>query len=127
MIALIKKCGYREGKVNKTYVKWNRRSLKRAKPNTGDFYPNCIWGPFKGGGPCEMDLSFPNQEGSKGFLPGGVDFEVDGINYHRDKEKDAKRDMVLKANGWTVVRIPDALIYRVFVPLLNKDLNGVLP
>lgn len=118
MIALIKKCGYREGKANKTYVKWNRRSLKRAALGTGDFYPNCIWGPYPGRkGGIEMDLAFPNIKEL-----GGIDFEIDGANYHRDVEKDRIRDEVLRNAGWVVVRITDTQVYRLFVPLLNKKL-----
>jgi len=117
MIALSKACGYKEGKVNKTYVKWNRRSLKRAKLGTGDFYSNCIWGPFKGGGPTEMDLAFPYVT-----EPGGIDFEIDGKAWHQDTEKDMNRDEVLKSNGWIVVRIPDTILYRVFAPLLDQEL-----
>lgn len=119
MIALIKRLGYREGKVIKTYIKWNRRSLKRAKLGTGDFYSNCIWGPFRGGGPVEMDLAFPNITKS-----GGIDFEIDGANFHRDEKKDTKRDLVLKANGWSVVRITDTQVYQTFMPILTVLMKG---
>jgi len=130
MIALLKKMGYQHGPTISTYVKWHKRSLKRAQPpspravlpseSTGPkFYANCVWGPFKGGGPYEMDIAFPNI-----FEKGGVDFEIDGINFHRDEVKDAKRDGVLKANGWAVVRITDRQLYQLFVPLLNTSLRG---
>jgi hypothetical protein len=119
MIALIKRCGFKEGETNKTYVKWNRRSLKRARLGTGDFYANCIWGPFKGGGPYELDIAFPD---------GKLDLEIDGAAFHEvdglRKLRDEKRDAVLRCAGWTVVRVTDAQVYRVFVPLLNMDLRG---
>jgi hypothetical protein len=126
LIALAKACGYREGKVTKTYVKWKKRSLKRAAKGTGDFYANCVWGPFKGGGPYELDLVFPNimEDGS---LAGGVDFEIDGAHWHKEPEqieKDAKRDATLRANGWVIVRIPDTILYSKLVPLLNTNLKG---
>lgn len=118
-IALAKACGYREGKVTKTYVKWNRRGLKRASKGTGDFYANCVWGPFKtvegiqGRGPYEMDLAFPESK---------LDIEVDGNNYHitpDQQARDQNRDKMLKANGWTVCRITAEQVYRVFAPLLS--------
>jgi hypothetical protein len=118
----MKACGYKEGKVTKTYVRWMKRSLKR--PNLTEkearlkFYPNCVWGPFRGGGPYEMDLVFLNI-----IEPGGIDFEIDGVNWHKtpeQSEKDMKRDMVLKNNGWTVVRVPDTVLYSKLVPLLNQ-------
>lgn len=119
MIALIKACGYQEGKVNKTYVKWNRRSLKRARLGTGDFYPNCIWGPFKGGGPFEMDIAFPDDK---------LDLEINGVAFHGvdglRKLRDEKRDAVLRLAGWTVVRITTTQVYNVFVPLLNTNLTS---
>lgn len=34
-----------------------------------------------------------------------VAIECDGEAYHRDKEKDAARDSILRAHGWTVYRI----------------------
>jgi hypothetical protein len=123
LIALAKVCGYKEGKVTKTYVKWKKRSLKRAARETGDFYANCMWGPFKGGGPYELDLVFLNLEDK------GVDFEIDGAHWHKEPEqieRDAKRDDVLRANGWVVVRIPDTLLYSKLVPLLNSDLSGLV-
>jgi hypothetical protein len=125
LIAVTKACGYKEGKVTKTYVKWMKRSLKR--PNLAEkdarlkFYANCVWGPFKDGGPYEMDLVFLNH-----VEPGGIDFEIDGVNWHKEPEqieKDAKRDAVLKANGWSVVRITDTLLYTKLVPLLNGELR----
>ena len=129
LIALVKACGFREGGVSKTYVRWKKRSLKRANLDTDAsrfrFYPNCVWGPFKGGGPYEMDLAFPNIIES-----GGIDFEIDGVNWHKEREqieKDEKRDAVLRANGWQVIRIKDTLLYSKLVPLLNTDLNGVQP
>jgi hypothetical protein len=128
LIALAKVCGFREGRVIKTYVKWKKRSLKRANLDSDSdyfkFYPNCVWGPFKGGGPYEMDLVFPNI-----IEPGGVDFEIDGVNWHKKPEqleRDTKRDAVLKANGWIVVRIKDSFLYSKLVPLLNDDLRGGL-
>lgn len=126
LIALVKACGFKEGKGTKTYVKWKKRSLKRATLDTDAsrfrFYPNCIWGPFKGGGPYELDLVFPNL-----IEDGGVDFEIDGVHWHKEPEqieRDAKRDAVLRANGWVVVRIPDTILYSKLVPLLNTDLRG---
>lgn len=123
LIAVVRACGFREGKVKKTYVKWMRRSLKRPALEEKDarlkFYPNCVWGPFKGGGPYEMDLAFLNI-----IEPGGIDFEIDGIHWHKTPEqleKDSKRDMVLKANGWVVVRIKDSFLYSKLVPLLSAS------
>lgn len=110
MIKLLKQQGFKEGKTKKTYVKWKKRSLKRQIPETGDFYSNCIWGPFKGSGPVEMDISFPESK---------LDLEIDGSTFHREQERDAKRDAALRGNGWTVIRITDYQVYRVFVPLLG--------
>ena len=114
MIVLIKKLGYREGKYKKIYIKWNKRSLKRRKIfDAGDFYANAVWGPFKGGGPYEMDLAFPNDK---------LDIEIDGVAWHNGLKqlKDEVRDSVLRNAGWTVTRITDEQVYRVFVPLINK-------
>jgi len=127
LIAVAKACGFKDGAYTKTYVHWKRRSLKRAalpQPpkliNPNLYYANCVWGPFKGGGPYEMDLVFLNH-----VEPGGVDFEIDGVNWHKEPEqveKDVKRDAVLRANGWTVVRITDTILYHKLVPLLNAKL-----
>jgi hypothetical protein len=130
----MKACGYREGKYTNTYVHWNRRRLKRAAlpPFEGEsqlgkrsprlFYANCVWGTFKGAKhPYEMDVAFPNVT-----CPGGVDFEIDGYLYHNEanRERDAERDAVLRANDWVVVRIPTERLYHVFVPLLNRLNRG---
>ncbi len=120
MIMLMKKLGFKEGIFLKTYVKWNNRSLKRACPGTGDFFSNCVWGPFKGNrSPYEMDIAFPDDK---------LDLEVDGYVYHvgYGQERDQKRDEVLKSNGWTVIRIPSTLIYRIFVPCLNKPFPKIM-
>jgi hypothetical protein len=118
MITLVKCLGYREGKIAKTFVRWNRRSLKRAALGTGDFYANCVWGPFPGRrGGIEMDLAFPNATQS-----GGVDFEIDGFVYHSgfDKDRDTERDAVLKDARWIVVRVTTDQVYRIFVPMINQ-------
>jgi hypothetical protein len=113
MIALMRKLHYKQGKIKKV-GRWNRRLLKRPLLGTGDFYANCIWGPFRGGGPYEMDIAFPDSK---------LDVEIDGTKFHKSIEqltKDKIRDSVLKLSGWTVIRITDTQVYRVFVPLLNK-------
>ena len=119
MLTLMHRLKFKEGKYQKTYIQWNRRSLKRAVYGTGDFYANCVWGPFKtvegiqGRGPYEMDLAFPESK---------LDIEVDGNNYHitpDQQARDQNRDKMLKANGWTVCRITAEQVYRVFAPLLS--------
>lgn len=119
LIALCKAAGYRQGQAIPTGARWNRRSIKRAKLGTGDFFANCVWGPFRIPGerprPFEMDIAFP-------YGGAGVDIEVDGLVYHSGygKERDQARDAALKAAGWVVVRITTDQLYRVFIPLLNK-------
>jgi len=119
LVALIKRLRYKEGKYLKTGVRWHRRSLKRADKGTGDFYANCVWGPFRGADgrvhPYEMDVAFPYGEA-------GVDFEVDGIVFHSGEkvERDRVRDETLKAHGWTVCRITTEQVYHDLVPLLNR-------
>lgn len=36
-----------------------------------------------------------------------LDFEYDGSYWHQDKEKDGRRDQILKALGWEVIRIKE--------------------
>lgn len=38
--------------------------------------------------------------------------EVDGKEYHQDKERDNRRDAEMKANGWTVFRLTGAEVYK---------------
>jgi hypothetical protein len=117
IIVLIKYLGYKQGDIKKTGVRWNKRSIKRAFLDTGDFYSNCVWGSFKNpnGKPrlFEMDIAFPNSR---------WDIEIDLDLFH-NVEKDKERDMILKYNGWIVTRITIDCVYSVFVPMLNEFID----
>lgn len=41
-----------------------------------------------------------------------VNIELDGKDYHKDREKDLRRDSELREIGWTVYRIPGSEIFR---------------
>lgn len=116
MIMLMQKIRYKKGKVKKVGLYYNK-GLYRPIDHTGDFYANCVFGPFNDGGrkigPYEMDIAFPEWK---------VDIEIDGIFHDAPdaRERDKVRDYLLKSIGWTVVRIPQEAIYRIFVPELNK-------
>lgn len=41
-----------------------------------------------------------------------IALEIDGKDYHKDKQKDHLRDQELKANGWTVFRVTGSEMWR---------------
>jgi very-short-patch-repair endonuclease len=62
-----------------------------------------------------MDFCFPNSQ---------LDIEIDGY-YHTQlpqMDKDLIRDIRLKENGWTIIRIPNQCVVDTFSQMLeNKN------
>lgn len=116
MTALIQKMGYKKGKVFKigTYYK---KGLYRAVNNSGDYYTNCVFGPFNDFGrkigPYEMDICFPESK---------LDIEIDGNHHFQPDwiERDKVRDYLLRSIGWYVVRIPVDVVNDVFYKQIMK-------
>jgi very-short-patch-repair endonuclease len=52
------------------------------------------------------------------FIPPKLIIECDGKAYHKDKEKDKRRDKFIEQQGYKVIRFPGSRIHR--------DLKGVL-
>ncbi len=116
MVGLMRKMGYKKGKVIKIGEYYNK-GLYRSVRDSGDFYSNCVFGPYNDFGrkigPYEMDICFP---GSK------LDIEIDGRHHYEPdwNEKDKIRDYLLKSIGWYVIRIPIDAVYTIFLPELKK-------
>lgn len=69
------------------------------KLGTGDFYVCCLFHRY------EMDICFSEQK---------LDVEIDGDYWHNlsgAKERDKKRDEILKSKGWRVIRVPEHKVY----------------
>lgn len=112
----IAKLGYKKGKVKRFGMQYGR-GLYRPIKNTGDYYANCIWGPFSDFGrkigPYEMDVCFPDSK---------LDVEIDGIHHTQPDriEFDKVRDHLLRSIDWYVVRMPTPIIYDAFQKELRR-------
>ena len=116
MVRLVQKIGYKKGNVIKIGEYYNK-GLYRSVKHSGDFYSNCVFGPFNDFGrkigPYEMDICFPQSK---------LDIEIDGWHHNEPDwtEKDKVRDYLLRSIGWYVIRIPTDVVNDVFYKELVK-------
>ena len=50
-----------------------------------------------------------------------IGIEVDGKEWHRDKEKDENRQKVLEELGWTIIRIQGKTTFRIYEDYFTED------
>ena len=64
----------------------------------------------------DVDFAIPNLK---------IAIECDGEYWHRDKEADQRRQEKIEAEGWTVLRYTDSIIYKA-ADMIEEELSRVL-
>jgi hypothetical protein len=113
------KQGYERVEENVRLLKhYYKNDILRAVPDTGDFFVNCVWGPYGSIGAYEMDIAFEKTK---------LDVEIDGSAHYYENDPSLKlvqdhRDYQLKRVGWTILRVPAWFVY-VFHNRLLEELR----